>query len=261
MVKRYISPEKLVRSRFSDQSEAPRWDAAILCFRGSSGSGAMVDALSAKPLGRRAFWGMEETTQAPHVYTAHRAGMDVGVIARCVWGGPQAAILVEELSVFGVKTVIGYSCAGSLDPDLDRGRQLVVNRALGTDGTSRQYGDGPFPPDGQLLTLAPPAARVAAATVDAVYRETSEVVDRWRDAGAQVVNMEVAPFYAASTACGIRALWLGHVSDVLAGDWKDWFVDRQGMNRATAENCLLLLDSISAAGEQAGPADAAPRRP
>jgi purine-nucleoside phosphorylase len=36
--------------------------------------------------------------------------------------------------------------------------------------------------------------------------------------------METAPLYAAAAACGVRSLWLGHVSDSLLDDgaWDSW---------------------------------------
>ncbi len=118
---------------------------------------------------------------------------------------------------------------------------MVIRSALATDGTSEHYGVGPFKPDRGLQGLVPSAAHVTAATVDAVYRETPALLDGWKNVGAQVINMEAAPFYAAANACGIRAVWLGHVSDLLIGEWKDWYVDRQEMNDGTIENCLAVI--------------------
>lgn len=66
--------------------------------------------------------------------------------------------------------------------------------------------------------------------------------------GAHVVNMESAPFYAAAAVCGLRAIWIGHVGDVLTGDWQSWHIDRTAMNQATVENCLALLRGLGAAG-------------
>ena len=144
----------------------------------------------------------------------------------------------------GVPCVIGYGAAGSLDSSLPHGTQLVVTSALPTDGTSAHYGVGPFTPDQALRELVPSAVGVTAATVDAVYRETTEYVDSLRSAGAQVVNMEAAPFYAAAQTCGLKAVWIGLVSDVLDGDWRDWYVDQRGMNSAAIENCLAVIANM-----------------
>ena len=241
MIERFITPEKLIRRRFDDEREIPNWDAAIICFRDQRGSEALIRALSGRPLGRKVFWGMEETVAQANVYAAEVEGKQIGIVARCIWGGPQAAILVEELSAIGVPAVIGYGAAGSLDPSLSHGAQVAVSLAPATDGTSKHYAMGPFRPDQELLDSVTSASQVTAATVDAVYRETPRIVDEWRGMGARIVNMEAAPFYAAAKACGIRALWLGHVSDVLIGDWEDWYVDRRDMTAGTIDNCLAVL--------------------
>lgn len=241
MVQRFITPEKLISARCENGEGIPRWDAAIICFRNLKGSQALIEALYAKPFNTKVFWGMEATSAWPYIYTADVNGEQIAIITRCIWGGPQVAILVEELSEIGVQFVIGFGAAGSLDPSLPQGTQLVIRSALATDGTSKHYGVGPFKPDRGLQGLVPSAAHVTAATVDAVYRETTELLGRWKGVGAQVINMEAAPFYAAANACGIRAVWLGHVSDLLIGEWKDWYVDRQEMNDGTIENCLAVI--------------------
>jgi len=66
---------------------------------------------------------------------------------------------------------------------------------------------------------------VTVATVDALYRETPAAVRRWLALGAEAINMETAPLYAASAVCGVRSLWLGHVSDTLSLEthaWESW---------------------------------------
>ena len=244
MPRRFIEPETLLSARLKDEGAMPRWDGAVICFRDHNGSRALVEAFSGRPWGRKVFWGMNESSELPCVYTAEVCGKQIGIVTRCVWGGPQAAILVEELSAMGVRFVIGFGAAGSLDPALPHGTQLVVNSAPCTDGTSGVYGTGPFKPDERLLALLPAVAHVTAATVDAVYRETPELVEVWKRAGARVVNMEAAPFYAAAEACGLGALWIGHVSDLLVGDWQDWYVDRHAMDAATIENCRTLLEGM-----------------
>ena len=89
-----------------------------------------------------------------------------------------------------------------------------------------------------------PILRVTAATIDALYRETPEAVARWRAAGAQVINMEATPLYAAARMCGVCALYIGHVSDELHGaEWKDWFGDdRDSMSRLSADIAVRVLE-------------------
>ncbi len=70
MIERFITPEKLILRRFDDEREIPNWDAAIICFRDQMGSEALIRALSGRPLGRKVFWGMEETVAQANVYAA-----------------------------------------------------------------------------------------------------------------------------------------------------------------------------------------------
>lgn len=244
MTGRFITPGKVIAGRFRSEADIPRWDVGVLCFRDARGSRALVEALGAAPVGRKVFWGLEETAELPAVYAAQAWGKAVVIATGCIWGGPQAAILVEELSAMGVTHVIGYGAAGSLDASLPQGAQLVVSSAPATDGTSRHYGAGPFHATPALVELVPSAQRVTAATVDAVYRETASLVSQWIEMGAHVVNMETAALYAAASACGVDAVWIGHVSDVLVGEWQDWYVDRRAMSDGTVENCLSVLRDL-----------------
>jgi len=245
MSQRFITPEKLFAARFSDPAQRPQWDAAVICFRDPQGSRFLVEELGGVPVGRQVFWGIQETPALPRVFEATVAGRRVGIVTHCIWGASQASILVEELAAFGVRVVLGFGAAGSFDSGLPQGTQLVACVAPATDGTSQQYGPGPFRPDPALLALAVGAEPVAVATVDAVYRETPDLVARWRALGTQVVNMESAPFYAAAETCGVRALWLGQVSDMLLDTWHDWHFNRDDMTRATCALCRRILQEYA----------------
>ncbi|MBN1671509.1 MAG: hypothetical protein JXR37_10775 [Kiritimatiellae bacterium] len=249
---RYITPAHLFQTRFAPDRPAPRWAAAVLCFRDTRGSQALLDVFGAEPLGYKAIWGMDECGERPFVYRARAGACDVGVVAGCLWGGPQAAILVEELAALGVKHLVGYGAAGSFVPDLRQGEHVVAVSALPIDGTSRAYGAGPCAAADGLLDTARGAAQelgvalreVTAVTTDAVYRETPALVAAWRAQGAQVVNMETSAFYAAARVCGVRALWLGHVSDCLADRWEDWHIDRVAVSRLGARLCRTIVQAL-----------------
>ena len=236
---RYIDPKTITSNRFDRNRPRPEWDLAIICFRDRTGSDILVDAFGAKPFGSKVFWGMEETEELPFVFQFEHASKSIGIVTRCIWGGPQAAILVEELGALDVSTVIGFGCAGSISSEIEHGMQIVVDKALATDGTSKAYGtiDIAFRPNGRLMDCVSGSVPVVAATVDAVYRETPEVTAKFREEGAQVVNMESAPFYAAASACNMAALWVGNVSDVLieGGKWTGWFGDRSEIDGKTVE--------------------------
>lgn len=244
---RYITAERLLESRFPDASLRPHWDLAVLCFRDRVASRELVGALGGTPVGGATFWGVEPGRSGQsQVHEAMVGALRVVVVSRCLWGGPQASILVEELAALGVRTVLGFGAAGSLESDLPRGTQIAVDSALAGDGASAHYGDGPFRADNDLKRLLPEDVRVVSAvTMDAVYRETPGIVATWRKAGGQVVNMESAPFYAAAIACGLRALWVGHVSDVLGRDWEGWDVDRSDWNARSIEVAVGIAHHVA----------------
>ncbi|MBN1815074.1 MAG: hypothetical protein JXA14_24785 [Anaerolineae bacterium] len=249
---RYITPEAIMRSRFGDNPR-PQWDAAVLCFRSYEGSGSLIEAFDAKPLGYKVLWGMDEIPRYPLAHEFTIGAVRVGVIARCLWGGPQTAILVEELAHLGVRTIVGIGAAGSITADLPRGTQIVVTSALTTDGTSRAYTDEAevhVAPD--IYAAIQQAEReypwhlrpVRVATIDAIYRETDVLIRSLADRGAEVVNMEVTPLYTASIVCGIESVWIGHVSDCLVDrEWEPWD-DLEQMTDQSARIGLDILHSI-----------------
>src|SRR5204863_3248704 len=64
-------------------------------------------------------------------------------------------------------------------------------------------------------------------TTDAIYRETRQKVDRRRDEGCLVVEMEAAAFFAVARFRGIRFAQLLYGGDDLSGsEWnaRDWTV-------------------------------------
>jgi uridine phosphorylase len=251
---RYITPETLVKNRVRD-NPLPQWFAAVLSFHGSTRSHPLIQEFNAKPLGYRVFYGMEESDIRETVINGKR----IGVLAPCSrdgGGGPKAASLVEELSCLGVKYLVGYGPAGGIIPEFPKGQQFVVSSGLTTDGTSRIYCPDmrELAPDPELMELAIAAGealsckmeKATAATVDALYRETEELMSEWRAQGAQIINMEITPFYAASRVCGAKSVWLGHVSDrLLKGEWESWFAGRSEMASMSARICREFVNSLT----------------
>src|SRR5262249_50071634 len=221
---RYITPEALFRLRFQEELR-PTWDVAVLSFRGDGGTHALVTKLNARPLDRKVLYGFEVSRDRPVVYEAALGGRRIVLVTHCLWGGPQTAILVEELAAFGVRDVIGFGVAGSVVDILPKGTQVIATKALATDGTSRAHsgdaagGAGAGLAAALVMTaerLGSAVTPVTIATVDALYRETPVDVKRWVGLGAQAINMETTPLYAAAAVCGVRSVWLGHISDPLS---------------------------------------------
>jgi len=221
----------------------------------------LVERLGARPVGRKTLYAFEETADRPYVYEVQLVDSRIAIVADCLWGGPQTAILVEEMACFGVRVVIGFGVAGSIVPKLSKGTQIVASAGTVTDGTSRAYTDlTEVTGDASLLSLFARVGRdlnvevtpVKVATVDALYRETEDDVRRWRDVGAAAINMETAPLYAASAVCGIKSLWLGHVSDCLADSQWDSWVRPAALTDVTIALTVELLKRLTAASGSRG---------
>lgn len=250
---RYIDPGITIRGRLENAAH-PKWGVAVMCFRDLEGSRTIVSRLGATPIHHALLWGMEPSEDRPTTFQRRIGEQRAVVLTRCYWGGSQAAILVEELAALGVRTILGVGAAGGLVEGFPKGTQTVASRALVTDGASPHYtSEDAAYPDSALLELAQAVARDAnlptrdacVATVDAVYRETPELIQGYRAAGAHIVNMETTPFYAAAAQCDVRALWIGHVSDSLTDDrWEPWD-DLEHMTAATADWAARILRRLS----------------
>jgi len=176
-------------------------------------------------------YGLEVSLDRPAVYEAQLGDRIIVLVTHCLWGGPQTAILVEELAALGVRQIVGFGVAGALVDTLPKGTQIVAESGLATDGTSRRYTSAASAAAdaGLATTLVATATRLGIAlvstkiaTVDALYRETPADVQRWVGLGAQAINMETTPLYAAASVCDVRAVWLGHISDTLSLTTQTW---------------------------------------
>jgi uridine phosphorylase len=235
----YIEPTKLVEKRLNGQ-KPPDWKLAVISCRDRKGSDGLVRAFDAYPLGHTVFYGQEAFAESRFVFEANLGEDKIGLLTRCIWGGPQTAILVEELACLGVKYLIGYGSAGALDPALHLGQQVVASSAFANDGTSGAYTQAErIEADADLITMALRSGEkigrgltpVTAVTVESFYRESEQLVSIWHRQGAQIVNFEVSPLYAVSRSCGAKSIWLSHVSDRLYDKWEDWFWDRDKATR------------------------------
>jgi uridine phosphorylase len=258
---RYITPEAILRMRFGEPPW-PSWDVALLCFRGDGGGKPLVEKLHARPVGARTLYGLEETLERPYLYETVLGGRRILLVLRCLWGGPQAAIFVEELACLGVGAIVGFGVAGSLVEALPKGTQIVGASGIVTDGTSRAYTSAEaVAPDAGLLRAVQgiaerqriPLAPARLTAVDALYRETPDDVRLWLGLGVEAINMEISPLYAAAAVCGVRSVWLGHVSDTLSLTTRQWdsWQRPAAMTDITIALTVALLETLCASADPA----------
>lgn len=252
----YITAQQTIGNRLSDQTP-PDWDIAIICFIDFKSSMKLVETFDATPIRYKVFYGMDALTDPPYVYEAKIGDRKIGILTKCLWGGPQAAILVEELSALGVRTIIGYGAAGSIASNLYKYTPIVAQSALATDGTSRMY-----EPEHNVLEVDPVLMQIAVqatdnspdllhpvriATVDALFRETDDIINEWVDMGAQAVNMESGTLYTVSASCGVNSIWIGFVSDSLVDKvWDGWTEENPTVIPNYARICWKVVSAIVA---------------
>ncbi len=178
---RYITPECCIENRL-DGRPPPTWDVAFLLYRDYPSSQQVLRTFdNVRPVRYRMLYNMTHPEFEPFVFEDDIDGKTIAVVTRVVWGGPQTAILVEELASIGVDFFLGYGNAGSIDPDIPHGTLVVAESAIPSDGTSRSYGATATQlTDAELVQAAIESGvesgceikPVCAATVDTLYRET-----------------------------------------------------------------------------------------
>jgi uridine phosphorylase len=123
------------------------------------------------------------------------------VLAGPIWGGPMCSVVLEELSVFGVKYAVGCGYSGTLDANIPLGSMMIADSGLCSDGTTREYTvDDEIHGDEEMLGLLCSTMRSHGVepqhgkvwTMDAIYRELPSKAAYWKEKGAGFVNMETS---------------------------------------------------------------------
>lgn len=143
-------------------------------------------------------------------------------------GGPLAGIMVEELSIWGVKEFLILGTAGSLSPDVHFNDLVLCTGAVRDEGTSYHY----LPPslyaypskellsglDSFFEKSGIPASRGPTWTTDAPYMETVDEIREYRKMGILTVEMEAASVFAVTQVKKLQSAAVFSVSDELHGE-------------------------------------------
>jgi uridine phosphorylase len=169
----------------------------------------------------RGLWGYTGTAPDGELLTVQATGM----------GGPSAAIVCEELIALGARTLVRIGTCGALDPDIELGTLLAVERALPGDGTSAALGaNGAIEPDPSLLARLVEDAGARPATVatsDLFYDPREDATAAWIERGAVAVEMEAATVFQVAARRGVAAACVLGVSDVATADGASRMTDEQ----------------------------------
>lgn len=201
---------------------------AVLCF--------YAEILAALP-GDAEQCGELEAAHGVHpIWRIERHGHEVAVFHPGV-GAPLAAGFLEEAIALGARKVVACGGCGTLSPEVGAGDIVIPTAAVRDEGTSFHY----MPPSREVE--ADPDGVAAAVdllrrrdvpfvagkvwTTDALYRETRGRVDRRRQEGCLVVDMEASAFFAVARFRQIRFAQLLYGGDDLSGeewDGRGWTV-------------------------------------
>lgn len=201
-------------------------------------------------------------THPPHVllnsrmYCAPQSGATVCIAGPFI-GAPYAVMLLETMVAWGVERIIVFGWCGSVSPDVGVGDMIIPADAFAGDGTSPHYRSAS---DDSDITL--PSSRLNAMlmdqcrkaglsckegsiwTTDAVFRETPEIIEQYRDRGALAVEMETSALFSAAAWRGVEIAAVLAVSDeVHSFSWKTGFGSNAFKN--ARKNAIELILAIA----------------
>ena len=194
-------------------------DRAVLCF--------YAEILAALPAEAVKVGELEAAHGIHPIWQISRHGKDVAVFHPGV-GAPLAAGFLEEAIALGARNVVACGGCGTISPDVGAGDVVVPTAAVRDEGTSFHYmapsrevaadAEGVAAAVALLQERGVPFAAGKVWTTDALYRETRDRVNRRREEGCLVVDMEASAFFAVARFRGIRFAQLLYGGDDLSGD-------------------------------------------
>ncbi|HQT99140.1 MAG TPA: nucleoside phosphorylase [Acidimicrobiales bacterium] len=231
-----LRPDAVI-ARFLDDDSLVRPAAIIMGY-----AGVLVPLLEARGFARHVGY------PSPWRAMWLRDGDDrVGVVEGFGFGAPGAAIVFEELVALGATRFVNLGYAGALADDVTFGDLVLCTKALRDEGVSHHYAAPARYADASSRLRAALASTLrrrdhafvegANWTIDALYRETREEAEAYRDEGVLTVDMEASALFVIAQTYGVEVAALFVVSDHLLGaeTWKithDWSRVHEGLATA-----------------------------
>jgi uridine phosphorylase len=184
-------------------------------------------------------------------YQGHRLGFFHPGIGAAI-----ASALLEEAIAFGCKKFIACGGCGVLEKDIEVGGLVIVTSAVRDEGTSYHY----LAP-GREITANPLVVTALESvlrkkqlpyrlgktwTTDAPYRETPALIQRRKQEGCIVVEMEAAGMMAVAQFRGVAFGQIVYGGDDLSGtewdrrSWQTRIDVREALFWLAAEACIRL---------------------
>ncbi|HVB18716.1 MAG TPA: nucleoside phosphorylase [Acidimicrobiales bacterium] len=240
-----VRPEAVI-ARYLDDDTLARPSAVIISY-----SGMITSRLKERGFIRHGGY------PQPWRYLWLRDGdTSLGVVEGFGYGAPGAAIVLEELIAFGATRFVNLGIAGALPREVAFGDLVLCTKALRDEGVSHHYAAAerfahPSPALRQALgeTLIRHGRSYVegpAWTIDALFRETREEAERYRDEGIVAVDMETAALFVIAATYGVDLAALFVISDhLLAGETWSLASDRALLSEALGAGLSAAIETLS----------------
>lgn len=197
----------------------------------------------------------------PFLKLARFRGCPVAIGA--CYGSPQAATILHPLAVIGTQVVIQTGWYGALQPGMTLGDLLVGEWAARSDGVSDWY-----LPMGEAADATPELSEALFAacrshgltchrgpifSTSAIFAETTELIEEWRQAGYVGVDMETAATFAIAKHFGLQRAALLQLSDNLVESHHLFQRTLEERERGARRRRELIEIALTAAAERLGP--------
>ncbi len=171
-------------------------------------------------------------------------------------GCPSAGIVIEELSMLGVKRILRVGTCGGLQPDMKLGELIVAISAVPADQTPiHLLGGEPHAPTADFLLvhaavhaakeLGKPVRVGPVVSSDVFYNPDGGQYQRWSDRGVLAVEMEAAMLFTLGALRKLKTGCLLTVSDVVVEGEFVRITDEE-MRAAVDQMTELALATVTA---------------
>lgn len=161
------------------------------------------------------------------VYEIEYRGKKMGLFLSRI-GAPACAASLEEIIALGAKKIVLFGCCGILNQSAADGKIILPSSAVRDEGTSYHYFPGSEEIDAEDSSAAIaiqclkrhgiPYVVGKIWTTDAIYRETSEVIEERKKQGCIAVEMECAASLAVAKFRNIPIIQFFYGADNLDSD-------------------------------------------
>lgn len=141
------------------------------------------------------------------------------------YGGLRTANSLEQLSALGIKKVYAVGLAGGIQDFLEIEDVVLLEGSIRGDGVSRYYVPNEFPSVADFSLVSQLKSKLDSANekyhiglsfgTDALYRENLTLIQSLNELGVLSIDLESSALFAISRKLGLRACWIGAISDLL----------------------------------------------